>query len=213
MLWIILGITVSYLIGSIPTAYLFGRALKGIDIRKFGSGNVGATNALRVLGKGPGIAVLVLDIIKGFLAVVLLGDFLVYRATFVSPETLRLILGISCICGHNWTFFLGFKGGKGVATTLGVLLGLSLKISTLKLILPLLVLVWLVTFLATMIVSLASVLTAIALPILVIFFRPTKGLILTSILLCAFIILRHRTNLKRVFQGKEPRLNFKKTSY
>jgi len=212
MLWIILGIIVSYLIGSIPTAYIFGRVLKGIDIRKFGSGNVGATNALRVLGKGPGIAVLVLDILKGFLPVIFLGNFLRSRIAFIPDETLRLILGLSCICGHNWTIFLGFKGGKGIATTFGVLLGLSLKITGLKLILGLVVLTWLVIFIIVRIVSVASVLAGIALPIYIILFKQPKVLIFASILLCIFIILRHKTNLKRVFQGKEPRLNFKKST-
>jgi len=205
MLWIILGIIVSYLIGSIPTAYIFGRVLKGIDIRKFGSGNVGATNALRVLGKGPGIAVLVLDILKGFLPVIFLGNFLRSRIAFIPDETLRLILGLSCICGHNWTIFLGFKGGKGIATTFGVLLGLSLKITGLKLILGLVILTWLVIFIIVRIVSVASVLAGIALPIYIILFKQPKVLIFASILLCIFIILRHKTNLKRVFQGKEPR--------
>ena len=212
MLWIIPGIIVSYLIGSIPTAYIFGRLLKGIDIRRFGSGNVGATNALRVLGKGPGIAVLVLDILKGFLPVIFLGNFLRSRIAFIPDETLRLILGLSCICGHNWTAFLRFKGGKGIATTFGVLLGLSLKITGLKLILALVVLTWLITFLTVRIVSVASVLAGIALPIFTILLRQTRGLISASILLCIFIILRHRTNLKRVFQGREPRLKFKKSA-
>jgi len=212
MLWIILGIIVSYLIGSIPTAYIFGRVLKGIDIRKFGSGNVGATNALRVLGKGPGIAVLVLDILKGFLPVIFLGNFLRSRIAFIPDETLRLILGLSCIYGHNWTIFLGFKGGKGIATTFGVLLGLSLKITGLKLILGLVILTWLVIFIIVRIVSVASVLAGIALPIYIILFKQPKVLIFASILLCIFIILRHKTNLKRVFQGKEPRLNFKKST-
>jgi glycerol-3-phosphate acyltransferase PlsY len=212
MLWIIPGIIVSYLIGSIPTAYIFGRVLKGIDIRKFGSGNVGATNALRVLGKGPGSAVLVLDMMKGFLAVIFLGNFLSPRVAFITAETLRLILGISCICGHNWTVFLGFRGGKGVATTFGVLLGLSLKITGLKLVLGLLVFTWLATLLVVRIVSVASVLAAIALPVFTILFRQGRGLIFASILLCIFVILRHRTNLKRVFQGKEPRLNLRKSA-
>jgi glycerol-3-phosphate acyltransferase PlsY len=212
MLWIILGIIVSYLIGSIPTAYIFGRLLKGIDIRRFGSGNVGATNALRVLGKGPGIAVLVLDILKGFLPVIFLGNFLDPRITFISDEVLRLILGLSCICGHNWTIFLGFKGGKGIATTFGVLLGLSLKITGLKLILGLVILTWLLIFIIVRIVSVASVLSGVALPIYIIIFKQPAILIFAGILLCLFIILRHKSNLTRVLQGKEPRLNFKKST-
>jgi glycerol-3-phosphate acyltransferase PlsY len=207
MLWIILGILVSYLIGSIPTAYIFGRALKGIDIRKFGSGNVGATNALRVLGKGPGITVLVLDVLKGFVAVVFLGNIIALSSSGISDITARIFLGLSCICGHNWTIFLKFKGGKGMATTLGVLLGLALKIAGLKLIFALVILTWLVIFIITRIVSLASILAGISLPIYMLFFGPRERmLIFSGILICLFIILRHKDNLKRLFQGKEPRI-------
>ena len=212
MLWIITGIIASYLIGSIPTAYIFGRLIKGIDIRKHGSGNVGATNALRVLGKKVGITVLILDILKGFITVVFLGNFISGNIPFLSGEEVRLILGISCICGHNWTIFLNFQGGKGIATTLGVLLGLAFKIGALKIILGILAIIWLAVFLILGIVSIASVFTAIALPILVILFGQTHVLISASILLCIFVIIRHKSNLKRFFKGQEPRLNFKKKS-
>jgi glycerol-3-phosphate acyltransferase PlsY len=221
MLWIIFGIIISYFLGSIPTAYIFGRLLKGIDIRNFGSGNVGATNALRVLGKPAGITVLLLDMLKGFLAVVFLGDFIGLRATLCPPgfdcyasfsripssEVLRLILGLSCICGHNWTVFLRFKGGKGVATTFGVLLGLAIKIAGLKLAVGLAILTWLVVFIIARIVSVASVITGISLPIYMILFEQSPALIFLSIILSAFIILRHQSNLKRLFTGKEKRVS------
>lgn len=206
MPWIIPGIITSYLLGSIPTAYLFGRFLKGIDIRKFGSGNVGATNALRVLGRGAGITVLILDIFKGFIAVVFLGNILFSRSTFLSEEMLRVILGLACICGHNWTIFLRFKGGKGIATTFGALLGLSLKLAGLKFILGLVILSWLVVFVITRIVSLASIIAAITLPFYAIIFnKESKILVPLSILLSIFALYRHKSNLKRLFQGKEPR--------
>lgn len=211
MLWIILGIATSYLIGSIPVAYIFGRLLKGIDIRKFGSGNIGATNALRVLGKGPGITVLVLDILKGFVVVLFLGNFITSKITGICDEILRIILGLSCISGHNWTIFLKFKGGKGVATTFGVLLGLAIKIGNLKITLGLAVLTWLAIFFIFRIVSLASVLTGIALPIYMTIFRQSGTLIFASAIISVFIIIRHRSNLKRLFQGKEPRITFKKS--
>jgi len=209
MLWIIPGILISYLIGSIPTAYIFGRVLKGIDIRKFGSGNIGATNALRVLGKWPGITVLVLDILKGFIAVVFLGNLVVVRMGGLAETSARILLGLSCICGHNWTIFLKFKGGKGMATTLGVLLGLAVRVAGLNLIFALVILTWLVIFIITRIVSLASILAGISLPIYMLFFGPRDPhfLIFASFLLCLFIILRHKDNLKRISQGKEPRLN------
>ncbi len=205
MLWIILGILISYLIGSIPTAYIFGRVLKGIDIRKFGSGNVGATNALRVLGKPVGIYVLVLDILKGLVVVTLLGDSLISKNRNISDQTTRLLLGVSSIVGHNWTIFLRFKGGKGMATTLGVLLGLSVKVAGIKAIFALVILTWLIVFIIARIVSLASVLSSITLPLYMFLFKQPRTLIYTSILLSVFIILRHKPNLKRLFQGKEPR--------
>ena len=211
MLWIILAITLSYLLGSIPTAYILVRLLKGIDIRKFGSGNVGATNALRVLGKTAGITVLVLDIIKGFVAVIFLGNLITTRIN-LPDEVLRIILGLSCISGHNWTIFLGFKGGKGMATTLGVLLGLAMKLPALKVILGLVILTWVIVFMIIRIVSVSSVISAITLPIYMLVFKQSQVLILSGIILAIFIVIRHRSNLKRFFQGKEPRLTFKNKS-
>jgi glycerol-3-phosphate acyltransferase PlsY len=209
MAWIISAIVSSYILGSIPTAYIFGRLLKGIDLRKFGSGNIGATNALRVLGKGPGITVLLLDILKGIVAVVFLGDFFVLRLPFISTDTLRIILGLSCICGHNWSIFLKFRGGKGVATTFGVLLGLAIKIAGLWLILLLVILTWLAVFLIARIVSVASVSTGISLPIYMFIFKQSPLLLFLGCILAVFVILRHKSNLQRVLQGKEPRINFK----
>jgi len=204
---LILGIVISYLIGSIPTAYIFGRMLKGIDIRKFGSGNIGATNAVRVLGKWPGITVLILDILKGFIAVVFLGNLIAPRLTGISDTTARILLGLSCISGHNWTIFLKFKGGKGMATTLGVLLGLAVRIAGLKLIFGLVILTWLIIFIITRMVSLASILAGISLPAYMLLLGPReKTLIFSGILICLFIILRHKSNLRRIFQGKEKRL-------
>jgi len=193
---IILGLIASYLIGSLPTAYLLGRLLKGIDIRKFGSGNVGATNALRILGKPAGITVLALDVFKGFAAVVFLTD----------QEILRIVLGFACICGHNWSIFLGFKGGKGVAATLGVLLGLAITLPGLKVIFGLIILTWILLFLITRIVSVASVITAILLPIYMALFKQSGVLIFSCVILSIFIILRHKSNLKRIFRNEEKRL-------
>lgn len=210
MLWIIPGIVISYLIGSIPTAYIFGRVLKGIDIRQFGSGNVGATNALRVLGKSAGITVLILDILKGFLAVFFLSGFIGPKITALSGEILLIILGLSCISGHNWTIFLNFKGGKGLATTLGVLWCFALKIPGFSLVLGLSVLIWFIVFIITRIVSVASIISAITLPVAAIIFKQTNIVILSSIVFSALVILRHKSNLKRILKGEEPRLSFKK---
>jgi len=210
MLWIIIGITGSYFIGSLPTAYIFGRVLKGIDIRKFGSGNVGATNAVRVLGKRIGLVVLLIDILKGVLPVVFIGDYILSKGINISPEAARILLGLGCIFGHNWTVFLRFKGGKGVACTFGVLIGLAIRIGGIKIVLGLTILTWLIIFSITRIVSLASVVSVMVLPAYMVLFKESKILIISSLMLSIFIILRHRANLKRFFQGKEPRMTFKK---
>jgi glycerol-3-phosphate acyltransferase PlsY len=211
MLWIITAIFVSYLIGSFPSAYCFGR-LKGIDIRKSGSGNVGATNALRVLGKGAGIAVLTLDILKGVIVVLFLADYFSARVTFMQEQNLRIIMGLCCIFGHIWTVFLNFKGGKGIATTFGVLIGLAFKIPALNVIVGLLVITWLVVFLFTRIVSLASLLAGLLLPIYAVLFKLPLLLVIACIFLFILVLFRHKANLARLFQGKEPRLYFKKHS-
>ncbi|HLD83191.1 MAG TPA: glycerol-3-phosphate 1-O-acyltransferase PlsY [Candidatus Omnitrophota bacterium] len=207
MPWIILGIITSYLLGSIPTAYIFGR-IKGIDIRKSGSGNIGATNALRVLGKKVGITVLLLDVLKGSAAVIFLGNFALLKAVPISLESLLIALGLSCICGHIWTVFLRFKGGKGVATTLGVLLGLAIKLPALKIALGLVLLIWLLAFILFRIVSLASMISILALPILMLALKQSGTLIFSSLILSLLVILRHKSNLKRLFEGKESRLKF-----
>ena len=209
MLWIIPGIIISYLVGSVPTAYIFSRLIKGADIRKFGSGNVGATNALRLLGSGWGVTVLILDIVKGILPVVIFPGLL-NSGSLVNPDIFCIIIGISCICGHNWTIFLKFKGGKGVATTLGVLIGLSAQISGLKIILALVVLTWLIIFIFSRIISLASIIAAASFPLLALLFRQSHPVIFSGLLLAVFIILRHKPNIKRLLEGKESRLSFKK---
>jgi glycerol-3-phosphate acyltransferase PlsY len=206
MLQIIIALIISYLVGSIPTAFLFGRWLKKIDIREHGSGNVGATNALRVLGKEAGISVLCLDILKGLLPVVFIGDKLLLKNIPLSSEIARILLGIFCISGHNWTIFLKFKGGKGIATTLGVLLGLCFRIKGLWPVLGLSLITWLFTFALTGIVSLGSVTMGILLPFYMWIFKLSQTLLISSFLLALFILLRHKENLKRVFQGKEKRL-------
>jgi len=213
-MYLAIGIVLNYLIGSIPTAYIFGRLLKGIDIRQYGSGNVGATNAMRVLGKGVGITVLALDIVKGFLPLLLMGDFFA-SGVRLSSEITYIILGVSCICGHNWTIFLNFKGGKGIATTLGVLLALSLKIQGLGLIISLALLTWILVFAINRIVSLASIIAAACLPLYMVLlnrnFDPAQRLTLITagILLSIFTIYRHKPNIQRLMEGKEKRIDFR----
>jgi len=204
---IIIALIISYFIGSVPTAYIFGRLIKGIDIRKFGSGNVGATNALRVLGRWPGITVLALDVFKGFIAVIFLGNFFFSKIN-LTREVSSIILGIACIAGHNWTIFLKFKGGKGIATTLGVLLALAVQLPGIRIVLLCLIASWVIVFVFSRIVSLASLACAVLLPVFMLVFKQSAALIFSSIILSAFVILRHKNNLSRIIQRKESPIKF-----
>ena len=193
----------AYLIGSIPTAYIFGRMLKDLDIREHGSGNMGATNAFRVLGRGPGTLVLILDIIKGIIPVTLVAN------AFGLEDALSLvIIAVATVAGHNWTVFLGFKGGKGMATSLGVLIGLAIQFQVLRIILLLVTLIWLVLFLIFGFVSLASIAAAVVFPVLMVAFLEPFPLIIMSIVLCIFIVFRHSSNIKRLAKGQENRVLF-----
>jgi glycerol-3-phosphate acyltransferase PlsY len=193
----------AYLIGSIPVAYIFSRMLKGVDIREYGSGNMGATNAFRVLGKGPGVIVLILDIIKGIIPVTLLAN------AFGLGDALSLvIIAVAVVAGHNWPVFLNFKGGKGMATSLGVLIGLAIQFQILRIILLLVVVTWCMLFLLFGFVSLASIAAAVIFPILMVAFFEPFPLIFLSIVLCIFIVFRHRSNIKRLAKGQENRVPF-----
>ena len=191
----------SYLIGSIPTAFIFGKALKGIDIRAHGSGNVGATNAFRILGKYPGTAVLIIDMLKGVLPVVFLAGWL-------KPGVEgSIVAAIATVCGHNWTCFLNFKGGKGVATSAGVLIGLTIALPEVRWPVGLCLLSWIVCFLATGYISAASITAAVLLPILMVSFNAPFFVTLLGILFCLFVVLRHRPNIQRLLNGQENRVS------
>ncbi|MDP2652691.1 MAG: glycerol-3-phosphate 1-O-acyltransferase PlsY [Candidatus Omnitrophota bacterium] len=198
-----LACAVSYLIGAIPTAYIFGKIYKKIDIRQFGSGNIGAANTFRVLGKGPGIAVLLLDIAKGLVP-----------TAFVAPvagltQVFSLVaIGLCAVVGHNWTIFLNFRGGKGIATSLGVLIGLAINIPGLGIAVLACLLAWAVVFLVTGYVSLASIIASILLPAIILATRQSLGVVTLGVIFCVFVVLRHRPNIQRLFLGKEPQVNW-----
>ncbi|MDP2942608.1 MAG: glycerol-3-phosphate 1-O-acyltransferase PlsY, partial [Candidatus Omnitrophota bacterium] len=145
------SLVLCYLIGSIPTSYLFAKALKGIDIRQFGSGNVGATNTYRVVGKLPGLLVLIIDILKGLICVTLVAKLFLRLGVAIEPATYGMILGFMAIVGHIWSIFLGFKGGKGVATSAGVFIGVAPDVFLWGL------LVWVAVFAWKRYISLASI--------------------------------------------------------
>lgn len=201
VLKIICAFIASYLIGSIPTAYIFGRLIKKIDIRQHGSGNVGATNAFRILGKGPGSLVLLIDILKGAVVTSLVADL------FGQTEPLmRVLLGIMVVCGHNWTVFLNFKGGKGIATSLGVLVGLTIAIASIRPVVLYTFLSWIMAFLISGYVSLSSIVAAVVLPILTLVFPQPFAVVMLSVILCVFVVLRHRPNITRLIEQKESRV-------
>ena len=185
----------AYLSGAVPFAYIAGKALKGIDIRDCGSGNVGATNVLRTLGKGPGIIVLLLDMAKGAAAVTINGaDFP------ISNELLRVICGVTAIVGHIWTIFLKFKGGKGVATTVGVFLGLT-WISMLAA-----AVVFFVAVFLTRYISVGSILLGITLLVTNLLLRYSNEYIILSGAVLVLIVFTHRSNIGRLINGTENKL-------
>jgi glycerol-3-phosphate acyltransferase PlsY len=199
----------AYLLGSIPTGYLMARA-KGIDIRTVGSGNIGATNAFRVLGKGPGVFVLLVDAAKGCVAVVLAalaGPLLAgvpsERVNEVS-EVFQVIAGLGAILGHNFTCWLKFKGGKGVATSAGVLLALLPKA------LGIAFGAWVVAFALSRYVSLASITAAVTLPVATWLFGYSRMLTTVSAIIGVLTIYRHRGNIQRLLAGTENRVGAKK---
>lgn len=200
------GILISYLVGSFPTAYIFARLIKGVDIRAYGSGNVGATNAMRLLGKPAGITVLLLDILKGFAAVVVLGGIFLEPGAGMQAETMQLLFGIACILGHSYTVFLRFKGGKGVATSLGVLIGLAAGSVSLRVILAMVLLVWIAVFVLSRVVSLASISAAAAFPVFVLIYRQPPALVVASLFLSALVVYRHKSNIRRLMRGEEKRI-------
>jgi glycerol-3-phosphate acyltransferase PlsY len=194
----------AYLLGAIPTGYIAGR-IGGIDVRKVGSGNVGATNVTRVLGKRFGYPVFVVDFGKGLAAVAV--GMMVAKNAQSTPKFVDLcgaLAAIFSVIGHSYPIWLGFKGGKGVATTLGSLFGLHWISAAVVCV------VWIVAFQVTRYVSLASIAAAIALPVTVatmLFLKQlqTPILLYFTVFLAGIIVLRHRSNLSRLLKGTEPR--------
>lgn len=215
----------AYLLGAVPFGFILVKLVKGTDVRETGSGNIGATNVARAAGRTVGILAFVLDVAKGFLAVTVI-PFMVYlyvhggaspqggpllRQMVVSREftDLRMLCGLAAIFGHIWTVFLSFKGGKGVATSLGVLLGLA-PLPTLAAFA-----VWLVVTGISGYVSLGSIIAAVVLPVA--FVAVERGrlsdewrLFAFTVLVAALVILRHRANIKRLLAGTENRIHLRR---
>lgn len=184
--WIVL--LISYLLGSIPVGFIVGKA-RGRDIRQYGSGNIGTTNAFRVLGRRAGAMVLAGDVLKG-IAAVLLGNY-------VGGSTVGLLAGLAAMAGHNWSVFLRFNGGRGVATAAGVVLALAPLVMVWALV------IWGLTVLLSRYVSLGSILAAGSVPLLMWVFDKPWSYILFGVVAAFFIIYRHRPNLRRLLEGTE----------
>jgi len=199
MFYLFFTIAVGYLLGSIPCGYLVVKAMRGIDVRNFGSGNIGTTNVQRILGSSSALLVLVGDMGKGALSVylgVLLAPF-----AHMSPQVMGGMAGITSIIGHNWPVFLKFKGGKGVAISAGVFLTLT----PFPFMLSALVMALVVGL--TRYVSLGSITAAGALPFFIWFWMKEGSFYLVlSALAASLILLRHRSNLRRLLRGEERRL-------
>jgi len=210
MLTLFLGWVVSYLLGSIPTAFVLGKAIRKIDVRRHGSGNVGATNAFRVLGKKVGTTVLLTDILKGFCAVELARNVFYEPTPHLSLNVYLCCAALCVVAGHNWTIFLGFKGGKGMATSLGTLLAFSFLVQGFAVTLLSVVLLWGVVFLVSGYVSLASVTAAVFLTPAALFFRVPKEIVVFLALLSILALFRHKSNIHRLLHKKENRFNTRK---
>ncbi len=189
-----------YLLGSLPTGYLVGR-VRGVDVRTLGSGNIGATNVMRLLGTKAGLFVLAVDALKGFLAVAGPGRGLLVGVGggAAGGDLMAVTAGVAAILGHNYTCWLGFKGGKGIATSAGVLLALMPAA------LGICFLVWAAVVGLSRYVSLASICAAAALPVAAWWTGHGRLLIGVSLVLCALAIFKHRANLRRLLDGTEPR--------
>lgn len=188
-------IVLAYFLGSIPWAYLIAKATKGIDIRQHGSGNVGFTNALRTIGKGPAVMVLIGDIGKGIVAVLIAKHF--------GTPLIATLAGLMVVMGHNYPIFLSFKGGKGGAAGFGALLAL-LPFEAMWA-----VAVWILTVFFTRYVSLGTILGAFSVPITTLFFHPEIHYIVFSFLGATFVIGKHYSNISRLLKGKERKIGQK----
>jgi len=186
-----------YLLGSIPFGYIVGKLFKKVDIREFGSGNIGATNALRILGPSLASFVVIGDIGKGI--------FSIYLAQYFNIDNLLIltIAGLAVICGHDWSLFLGFKGGKGIATTIGVVFAFNPIIALLA------VTVWVIVIITTRYASLSSIFALISIFVFTILFKQPYEYIAFSAIILVLGIFKHKDNIERLKLKKERKIGEK----
>ena len=190
---IILVLIVSYLLGSIPNGLVFGKLLWQIDLRKYGSHNIGATNAWRTIGKGAGILIFLLDFLKGYLSVYL-------AMALIGTPVAMVLAGVAAIVGHSCSLFLNFKGGKGVATGLGVIAMLMSDVTLLVFV------VWFLIVYRTRYVSLGSIVAACLVPVLALVFGYPAAYVFFGLLAAVFITVRHSANIDRLRKGTENKI-------
>lgn len=200
--YVLVGL-VAYLIGSISFAIIFSKKFAGFDVREKGSNNAGTTNVLRTVGKKAAALTLICDILKGIVAV-LIAMLAANIWEETDAELLKYLAGLMAIIGHTFPVYYGFKGGKGVATSLGVLLVVNPQIGIICLVFALIIMI------ATRMVSLGSVLAATLFPILTVFMVDSFGAKVISILIALLVIFNHRSNIKRLKNGTENKISFKK---
>lgn len=196
----------AYLLGSIPTSVWISRAFYNIDIRDFGSGNAGSTNTFRILGVKAGIIVFLVDVLKGFVAVNLIHFTNYYIPNSGDYINIQLLLGIAALLGHIFPIYVGFKGGKGVATLFGVICAISLY--------PTLIMagIFIVTLVATRYVSLSSMIAGFSFPVLtiVIFKETTPTLVIFSLIIAILMLFTHQKNIERLLAKEEKKANLPK---
>ena len=204
-LYILIAV-IAYAIGSVNFSIIFSKKFAGFDVREKGSGNAGTTNMLRSVGKGLAALTLICDILKGIVAV-LVSYWIGKIAKDVKPEILIQLAGFFAIIGHTFPVYFGFKGGKGVATSLGIRLLVNWQIGLICLVFALLVMVF------TRMVSLGSIMAALLFPVLTIFITEhyivDGNYIIFGIAMAVLVLFNHRSNLKRIYKGEENKLSFK----
>lgn len=193
----------AYLLGSVPSAVWIGQLFYGIDVREYGSGNAGATNTFRVLGKKAGIPVLLIDIFKGYAAVQLATVFSEYLPGTQQFVNFKLTLGVAALLGHIFPLFAGFRGGKGVATLLGILSGVHPPAALVC------AGVFFLTFIITKYVSLSSMISALAFPVVIMFVynETIRSLNVFSMFVAILVLITHQKNIERLFKGAETKID------
>ena len=189
-----------YLLGSIPSGFLAGKWCKGLDLRTIGSGSTGATNVLRNVGKKPALAVFLVDVAKGAAAVLLAG---ILNPTSALIDWIQVLAGLAALSGHIWPVWLGFKGGKAVATGFGMFLGLSWPVGLACFGM------FMAVFSISRIVSLASVVAAVSLPLLMAAGSASNANLVMALVAMLLVLWRHRTNIQRLINGTEPKVGEK----